>query len=298
MQPGILLASGDTPLPAKSTGFIAALRPFSLIVALATCGLGVALAGLDGGSTEESVGWLAVAVITAGLLLQVGVNLINDYPDLKRLPFGAPEQAAVLRNARIGFGAIVVACGIGLWIAYLRGWAVLVLGAAGVFGLWAYAAEPVNLKSRGLGLPAVFLLTGVLMVAGSFYAMTGELTPGAVLWSTPLGLFAMLLLLANELRDSVEDARVGLRTFTVRYGDGVAARLYIVLGAMILCLTAGLAIASDRAPTALACMALTFLPLRSAHRPPEERATLARHTGRAYALYALVLIPMIWVTNP
>jgi 1,4-dihydroxy-2-naphthoate octaprenyltransferase len=298
IDPVILWPSGDSTLSAKSTRFIAALRPFSLVVAVATCGLGIALANADDGSGAPRGEWLALAILVAGVLLQVGVNLINDYPDLKRLGFGAHERAAVVRNARIGVAAIVLGCMVGLWIVSLRGWPLLALGGAGVFGLWAYAAEPMNLKSRGLGLPAVFLLTGVWMVAGSYYAMRGMLTLDVIFWSLPLGLFAMLLLLANELRDFAVDAQVGLRTFTVRFGYEVASRLYLALGVSIACVTAGLAFAYAMPMAAVSVLALALLPFRAVLAAPADRRFLARSTGRAYTLYALILVPSIWIAYP
>ncbi|MEW8309686.1 MAG: hypothetical protein G8D88_21385, partial [gamma proteobacterium symbiont of Ctena orbiculata] len=58
--------------------FVGALRPFSLVVAVATCGLGISLALID--NADEH--WLAWLVLLTGLLLQIAVNLVNDAPDL------------------------------------------------------------------------------------------------------------------------------------------------------------------------------------------------------------------------
>jgi len=196
------------------TKFGTALRPFSLVVALATCSLGASLALQDGAGGPAA----ALLVIVAGLLLQAGVNLINDHSDLARGDFDAGERAAIRRHYRIGWVAIALAVAIGLGFVWLRGWPMLLLGAVGVLGAWSYAAGPLNFKARGLGVVAVFFLTGVLMVGGAYYALAGTVSLSLLWLSLPFSVYASLLLLANELRDYENDARDGHRTFTVRFG--------------------------------------------------------------------------------
>ena len=280
------LGATDVPAPppgdrrSEKTRFVTALRPFSLTVAITTCGLALLLAV----PSHAVAAAIAAAVFAAGLLLQIGVNLINDRADLARLAYSPRDERAIRRNARVGWVAIVLACALGLWLVSLRGWPLLLLGTVGVLGLWAYAAEPVNLKSRGLGLPAVFLLTGVFMVCGAFFALTGELTPMVVAWSVAPGFFAALLLLANEMRDFEDDVRDGHRTFSVRFGYRRAVWLYRSLAAAIAALTAGLAFAFSVPAAAAAAAALLLLPLSRLDVPVAQRRDLARRTGRVYAL--------------
>lgn len=287
---------GSRPLSAKSTRFFAALRPASLVVALATCALGITLASLDAASVGPLSVPLAIAVLVSGVLLQVGVNLVNDHADLQRVDHSDAERKAITRNAMFGVGAIAIACAIGLWLVISRGWPLLALGVTGVFGLWAYAADPINLKARGLGLPAVFLLTGVLMVSGAYYAVTGTLSWAVIVWSIPLSLFAMALLLANELRDYERDRALGLRTFTVRFGYRRGVFLYLGLGVAIALLTLILAFAFSVPRIALSVSALALLPLRALRAPPDGRARLMQSTGRAYALYSGMLLAGLWST--
>jgi 1,4-dihydroxy-2-naphthoate octaprenyltransferase len=289
-------AIGVVPMPegdgrARKSRFFTALRPFSLTVAFATCGLGVLLAV----GAEAFDGAVAAAVLAAGLLLQIGVNLINDHADLGRLTHSPQEEREIRRNARLGWIAIVLACGLGLWLVSIRGWPLLLLGVTGVLGLWGYAAAPINLKSRGLGLPAVFLLTGVLMVCGSYFAVTGALSLAVIAWSVAPGLFAALLLLANEMRDFEEDVRDGHRTFSVRFGYGRAAVLYRSLAAAIAAVTVALAFATGVPAAAVAAAALPLLPLRALDVPAEQRRGLARRTGRVYALYSSLLLCALWM---
>lgn len=284
---------GDALPRARKTRFLTALRPFSLTVAVATCGLGAVLAAVERPVSDA----MTFGVVVAGVLLQVGVNLINDHADLGRVKFTAREVSEIRRNARIGWSVIVIACLLGLWFIALRGWPLALLGAFGVLGLWGYAADPINLKSRGLGLPAVFLFTGVLIVCGSYYALIGEVTARVLAWSVPPGLFAALLLLGNELRDYEEDVRDGHGTFSVRFGARHAAILYRGLAATIAGVTVFLALAFGAPLAAAAAPALAFLPLRHLEGSAQERRGLARGTGRTYALYSVILISGIWISS-
>ena len=277
------------------TDFAAALRPFSLVVALATCSLGVSLAIQDGAAPGPA----ALLLILAGLLLQAGVNLLNDHADLAHERFDAGQRTAIERNYRIGWLAILTASAIGLWFVWLRGWPMLLLGVLGVLGGWSYAAGPANFKARGLGVIAVFFLTGVLMVGGAYYAMLGSVS-AQVLWlSLPFSLFASLLLLSNELRDFERDRRDGHRTFTVRFGYDRGVLLYRLL---VLCLVATTLLMGLRAGllalslTLLALCAL-WLPLRRLHRDDAQRATLTKLTGRCYLTFALVYVPAFWLSE-
>lgn len=79
-----------------------ALRPFSFSVALVVCLTGILLAFRD--NYGDLV--LASVVLGAGLLLQAGVNLINDYADLTpqfRQTYPQSSQL-ILRNFRLGLG--------------------------------------------------------------------------------------------------------------------------------------------------------------------------------------------------
>ena len=213
----------------KSFGFWAALRPFSLVVALISCGLGVKLAAPQ----SQLQVHLAVAVMLAGLLLQCGVNLINDRADLRWLIGDTPALATARRRIRVNFQAglicFALAAAIGFSIAALNEPWVLAVGLVGVLGAYAYTQEPFNYKRRGLGVLFVFVLMGVLMVQGAYLAISGSFSVNVVWHSLPISCLVSLLLLSNELRDFERDAARGIGTLTVRIGFASAARLYWAL---------------------------------------------------------------------
>ncbi|MGI9282271.1 MAG: prenyltransferase [Endozoicomonas sp.] len=221
----------DTPnLNPDKYRFVRALRPFSFSVALITCGLGIAVAFSRG---EGDVG-RAVAVMIAGLLLQAASNLANDHADLHfwngRTGLLAEQVIQqIRRNFYIAGLFALVAIVIGLWLVWLTGWPLFLLGLFGVIAGYFYTGEPIVYKHRGLGVPAVFLLTGVLMVSGAYYAVSG-IWSNELLWiSIPVSLLTAALLVSNEVRDYLDDRSSSIRTLTVRIGYDMSRALYVVL---------------------------------------------------------------------
>ncbi|MCG7867150.1 MAG: prenyltransferase, partial [Candidatus Thiodiazotropha taylori] len=209
--------------------FIGAMRPFSLVVAIATCGLGVSLALID----QAVDGWLAWLVLLTGVLLQVAVNLINDTPDLQSSALAQAQREAIRRNARVGWGVMLLAIVLGLYMVTIRGWPLLLLGLIGVAGAWGYTGGKVNYKQRGLGILLVFLLMGVLLIGGSYYVLTGIYTLEVLWLSLPFSLLSSLLLLSNELRDYEADREAGIRTLIVRIGYRSGVKLYYLLASLV-----------------------------------------------------------------
>ncbi|MCU7882394.1 MAG: hypothetical protein KZQ66_04865 [Candidatus Thiodiazotropha sp. (ex Lucinoma aequizonata)] len=54
-------------------------------------------------------GWLAWLVLTAGLLLQIAVNLINDYLNLENATLDLATQQSIRRNVKIGWAVMLLA---------------------------------------------------------------------------------------------------------------------------------------------------------------------------------------------
>lgn len=280
------------PLPDK-TRFVTALRPFSLVVAVATCGLGVLLALREGAADPA----LALAVVTAGVLLQAGVNLVNDHADRRSAAFSAAQRRAIGRNTRLGAGAFLLAGLFGLYLVWLRGWPMLALEVTGLAGALGYTGHPVNYKARGLGVPLVFLFMGVLLVGGAYYAVSDRYHAGVFWLSLPFSLFASLLLLSNELRDYEADLAEGLRTLTVRLGYERSAWLYRGLTLLLAAMTVALGAAGLLAYAMLPLLSLLCLlpPLRLLDQGPVERRDLTPATGRGFFAYGFTLLATLWI---
>ena len=212
-----------------------ALRIPSLVIAGFSCGLGAALAWRDGkGDLLRSV-----LVLAAGVALQAGVNLINDFFEYRQRRVDDKFAHLAMSTADrelvewlilfAGLGCFGAAGLVGLYLAWRTGWPLLALGLIGFAGGYGYTGEPLSYKRRGLAVPLVFLLMGVLMVGGARYAVAGDLGSGTLALSLPVSCLVSLILLANELRDYDSDTRYGIRTLAVRIGYRSATVLYFVL---------------------------------------------------------------------
>ncbi|MBV0933101.1 prenyltransferase [Marinobacterium weihaiense] len=261
--------------------FRRALRPFSFPVALITCMIGILLAALQGPINP----FAALLVLAGGLLLQAGVNLINDHADIRLLQ-GRPENAAAItairHNFKSGMLCFLLASAIGLHFVIQQGMGFLLLCVLGLAGALGYTVSPVNYKSRGLGVVLVFWLMGVLMMAGSALALGASLTPELLLQTVPVSLLVSLLLLSNELRDCERDRRDGLHTLTVRMGYAAGVRLYLSLLAGVY-LVSALLLGLGLLPGALwllPSLLLTLKPVRLLRVDADARQPLTPATAR------------------
>lgn len=225
----------------KVGGWAEVTRPFALSASAVPVGTGVALA-----ATRGPVSWtLGVAAVVAGVLLQVGTNVVNEVYDVRKGvdDITSPRASQAILTGRvtereafvIAGVALLVAGGLGIWLTVERGWLVALLGVLGALGGVGYTAPPLQLKYRALGLPLVFVLMGPLMVEGGYLAASGKLSPAALLLSLPVGLLVAAILHGNEWRDIADDARAGILTASIRLGDAPAhiAYLGLVVGAFL-----------------------------------------------------------------
>jgi 1,4-dihydroxy-2-naphthoate octaprenyltransferase len=114
----------------------------------------------------------------------------------------------------------------GLALAAVTTWWLVPIGALAMLALWLYSGGPRPYAELGLGEVMVFLFFGVMATAGSAYVQA-ETVPAAAWWaSVPMGLLAVAILVANNLRDIPTDAVAGKRTLAVRLGDRRTRTLY------------------------------------------------------------------------
>ncbi len=201
----------------------AAARPATLPAAVAPVVVGSATAAAAGGFHLPA----ALACLAVALLVQVGTNLANDAHDYlhgaDRLPRAGPLRVTasgllrpdqVLRAAALVFG---LACAVGLYLVWLRGWPLVFVGLSCVAAGVAYTWGP-KLGYRGLGDLFVFVFFGLVAVAGTDYAQTGAVRPQSGWAAIPVGLTCTSILVVNNLRDIPTDRLAGKRTLAVRLG--------------------------------------------------------------------------------
>lgn len=280
----------STEVDVTVPSFAKALRPFSLVVALVSCSLGVALALLSqqGGPVR------AMVIVLSGLLLQGGVNLINDQSDLPLLQGEHYHRlrSVIRRHTRWGYGCIGLSASVGGLFIIDVGWTLLLLVALGLIGAIGYTTEPIHYKRRGLGVPLVFWLMGVLMIVGAYHAMGAPLSVDIFWQSLPVSMLVALLLLSNELRDWEDDCRDGVLTLAVRLGYQQATKLYLLM----LVATYLLALLLWHQQLLLRLWpllpSLLLLPelIRLLAVPADQRKPLTSKSGRLLLLFGLLFI--------
>ncbi len=268
-----------------------ALRPFSFCVVLVGVGLGILLAYAEGFTDSLR----AALIFAAGLLLQAGVNLINDHADLRLPPGVRPtgqDIQLIVRNTRIGSVSLLTAALISCYLVVQTGWSLLLLCLLGAVGAVGYTVEPINYKRRGLGVPVVFWMMGVLLVCGAYLAMSGQWSLKVSLLAVPVSLLTALLLLSNELRDWETDCRHQICTLTVRWGYGFGCRLYLGLIALAYLVAAGLHVQGLLPQWLPLLLSLPLLraPILSLRGGVASRRQLPPATGRFFSLFGALYI--------
>ncbi|NWF65502.1 MAG: 1,4-dihydroxy-2-naphthoate polyprenyltransferase [Chloroflexi bacterium] len=212
-----------------------AIRPRTLPAAVSGVMMGSALAWYDGSFHIVS----ALAALFAALLLQIGSNVANDVFDFERGADTADRlgptrvtQAGYLTPTQVKAGMVVIfflAALLGLYLATLRGWTVIWLGAAAILSAIAYTGGPFPLGYHGLGDVFVFLFFGPAAVAGTYFVQVGSVSAAAWWMSAPVGLIVTAILVVNNLRDLENDRKAGKHTLAVWFGERGAKTEYALL---------------------------------------------------------------------
>ena len=216
--------------------WMAGARPRTLSAALVPVATGTAVAVGEGSDTAW---WRAGLALLVAMALQVGVNFANDYSDGVRgadnadrvgpqrlVGSGLVEARRVKRAALAAFGAAVV---VGGALAALAGWELLAAGVVCLGAGWTYTGGPKPYGYLGLGEVFVFVFFGLVATAGTTYVLLERLDWLAVLCGVPVGLWAVALLMANNLRDITGDTAAGKRTLAVRLGERRSRLAYMAV---------------------------------------------------------------------
>jgi 1,4-dihydroxy-2-naphthoate octaprenyltransferase len=219
----------------KMGAWLLAFRPRTLPAAIAPVMLGTAMA-----ITDKHFAWLAAAAaFSVALLLQISVNLANDYFDCLRgidtedrlgPPRVAQSGLIPLKQVRTGVALVLVLSLIpGIYLLAVGGWPVLLIGLACISAALAYSGGPFPLASHGLGDIFVFIFFGLVAVCGTYYVQALRLTPMVWLMGLIEGLLITAILVVNNLRDIQTDRQSGKRTLAVIIGDRGSKVEYLLL---------------------------------------------------------------------
>jgi 1,4-dihydroxy-2-naphthoate octaprenyltransferase len=212
-------------------------RPRTLGAGLVPVVVGTAAAG-------DVIWWRFVAALLVAAGLQIGVNLANDYFDGVRgvdtrervgpprlTQSGAASPMAVLLAA---LASIAVAGFAGLALALAtEPVLVLIVGGLAILAALLYSGGPRPYAGLGLGEVMVFLFFGLLATCGTTFVMVETVNSASWWCGATMGLLAVAILEANNIRDIETDDAAGKRTLAVRIGERHARALYgtLVVGA-------------------------------------------------------------------
>lgn len=219
--------------PSNWNAWWMAIRPRTLPAAAAGVIMGSALAWRDGFFRWDAF----IVCLLVALLLQIGSNLANDVFDFERGTDTAERmgptrvtQAGLLTPSQVKAGMIVVfglAAALGLYLAWIGGWVILVIGLAAILSAIAYTGGPFPLGYYGLGDVFVFLFFGVAAVAGTYYIHAGSVSTAAWWMTIPPGSIITAILVVNNLRDLENDRKAGKHTLAVRLGKQATKAQYV-----------------------------------------------------------------------
>jgi 1,4-dihydroxy-2-naphthoate octaprenyltransferase len=277
--------------------WVAGARPRTLPAAVSPVVAGTGAAVAAGGA----VWWRAFLALGVALALQVGVNYANDYSDGVRgtdtdrvgpfrLVGSGSAPAAAVRSA--AFAAFAVAAVLGLVLAAVSSWWLVLVGAAAIGSAWLYTGGPRPYGYAGLGEVFVFVFFGLVAVCGTTYVQVGRVTGLSFAVAVAIGMLACALLVANNLRDIPTDTTAGKRTVAVRLGDRRTRRLYVTLVLVPFLLPPVAAVAGwPSALLALLALATAVGPVRRVVGGASGRdlVPVLRDTGRLELAFAALL---------
>jgi 1,4-dihydroxy-2-naphthoate polyprenyltransferase len=246
--------SNPTPLVAKPTGYrrswrewmqiwVHGMRLNYLSLSLMPVLLGSVLAWLSTLAPKKPFGsfhiahFLGIGVVVC--LLQVGAHLVNDYYDFLHGidtsnmlgPGGLINQGYVKPMRVMGVGLLLLLLGTAGLVIALHGNLLLCLfGAIVILCAFFYSATPYSLSGRALGEIVSFAIFGPALTLGAYMVQVGlHFSTSVLMYSLPLGLLAVAMLHANNMRDIEGDALAGKHTLATIIGIFASRLLYLLL---------------------------------------------------------------------
>ena len=215
--------------------WILASRPATLTAAAVPVAVGAACAQAAGGFRLGPT----LGALLGALWIQIGTNFANDVFDYEK---GADTEERVGPTRAVASGLLTpeqmrggmwIAFGIalvcGLYMAWVGGWPMIVIGVVSIACGIAYTGGPYPLGYHGLGDVFVMIFFGFVAVCGTVWINLLALTELAWWASGPPGALATAILVVNNVRDVETDVRAGKRTLAVRLGRRAGVVEYVLL---------------------------------------------------------------------
>jgi 1,4-dihydroxy-2-naphthoate octaprenyltransferase len=245
-----------------------------------------------------------VAALVASILIQIGTNLANDYSDAKRGADSADRlgpvrvtSAGLVTPKRVlhaTWAAFGLAGLIGIYLAWLAGPVILIVGAVSIAAGALYTGGPRPYGYAGLGEVFVFIFFGLVAVNGAYYVQLESFSWTAFELSLSVGFLSTAILVVNNIRDIDSDRRAGKNTLAVRIGRQKTRAVYwacLNLAAVSLLLAIALGEESGGAVAGLLAAPFAIRPLRAVQTRtdgPSLNQALA-DTGLTLGVFAIAV---------
>jgi len=216
------------------TRWLVAARSAVLVMTFTSATIGGLFAALHG-----KFNWTLYILTTLGLVLaHAASNFFNDLFDYRlgldeenyfRAKYGPQPLVAGLMDERgvlkYGLITMALAAAIGLYLAYVRGWPVVLLALLGFVSIMGYSFS----KRIALGEPLVILVWGPLMVAGSYYVITGDFSWDVFWAGLVYALGPTTVLFGKHIDKYDDDLKRGIRTLPIILGRERAKNITKIL---------------------------------------------------------------------
>jgi 1,4-dihydroxy-2-naphthoate octaprenyltransferase len=209
--------------------WLLASRPKTLTAAAAPVMVGSLLAKGEGIAVDW---WLSLAALISSLLIQVATNLVNDAMDFKKGadtetrigPTRVTQQGLLTSRTVLGMGVLFffMSAVISLPLIAQGGWPIACVVALSILSGYIYTGGPYPLAYHGLGDLFVIIFFGLISTSAIYYVQTLKMSAHALAAGLQIGLLCTVMIAVNNLRDSVEDSKVGKNTLAVRFGTTFA----------------------------------------------------------------------------
>lgn len=212
-----------------------ASRPKTLLASVVPVFVGTALAIGE----NKFVFLYSIIALFCSTLIQIGTNYVNDLYDFLN---GADneERKGPTRVLASGFitvnqmkaGSVLVflaAFLLGLYLVFVGGKVVLIIGVLSILAGIAYTAGPFPLAYNGLGDIFVFIFFGIVGTAGTYFVQSGQFSQLSIVASIPVGALITNILVVNNYRDIEEDRAANKHTLAVLLGKRFTRFQYLFL---------------------------------------------------------------------
>ncbi|MCX7798177.1 MAG: 1,4-dihydroxy-2-naphthoate polyprenyltransferase [Melioribacter sp.] len=219
----------------KVSAWILAARPKTLPAAITPVIVGTSVAIYYGKFNF----YPSLIALLCSLLFQIGANFVNDLFDYyhgtdKKDRIGPQRAVAsgLISPDEMKKGIIIVfsiSFLLGLYLVYVGGLLILLIGILAIATSIAYTAGPFPLAYHALGDIAVFIFFGLVGTIGTYYVNAQEISELSFWASIPVGALITNILVVNNYRDIEEDKLSGKKTLAVLLGVKFTRVQYISL---------------------------------------------------------------------